>query len=107
MCGGNPILGCGFEHDGINATRPRSTRSKPHAPTADEVRATLERVSNQDPEFADAFTVLATTRMRKAELLGLQWDDVDIASGEVHISAAITDAGTCCIMLPATRSRLL
>lgn len=76
-----------------DATRPRSTRSKPHSPTADEVRATLKRVRGQDPEFADAVTVLASTGMRKAELLGLQWDDVDISSGEVHISAAITDAG--------------
>lgn len=76
-----------------DATRPRSTRSKPHSPTTDEVRATLKRVRSQDPEFADAVTVLASTGMRKAELLGLQWDDVDIASGEVHISAAITDAG--------------
>ncbi len=76
-----------------DATRPRSTRTKPHSPTSDEVRTTLERVRRRDPELADAVTVLASTGMRKAELLGLQWSDVDIDNGEVHISAAITDAG--------------
>lgn len=31
--------------------------------------------------------------MRKGELLAVRWADVDLASGEVHVSAAITDGG--------------
>ncbi len=76
-----------------DAVRPKSTRSKPFAPTADEVRAVLAAVRGRDEEFADAVTVLAGTGMRKAELLGLQWGDVDLRSGEIHVAAAITDAG--------------
>ena len=76
-----------------DATRPRSTRTKPVSPTANDVRVVLARVREQDPELADAVTVLASTGMRKAELLALQWADVDLANGEVHISAAITDGG--------------
>ena len=33
---------------------------------------------SSDPELADAVAVLASTGMRKAELLGLQWADVDL-----------------------------
>ncbi len=76
-----------------DATRPRSSRTKPYSPTGDEVRLILERVRANDPEFADAVTVLASTGMRKAELLGLQWADVDLQNAEVHVAAAITDAG--------------
>ena len=76
-----------------DATRPGSTRSKPFAPTVDEVRTVLAAVRDQDEEFADAVAVLAGTGMRKAELLGLQWADVDLNQDELHIAAAITDAG--------------
>ena len=81
-----------------DATRPKSNRSKPIAPTATEVRDVLERVRLVDEEFADAVTVLAGTGMRKAELLGLQWTDVDLDREELHVAAAITDAGRlCCV----------
>lgn len=76
-----------------DAERPRSARSKPYSPTADDVRVLLHRVTKIDPEMSDAVRVLASTGMRKAELLGLQWINVDLRNGEVHVSAAITDAG--------------
>ena len=76
-----------------DATRPRSARSKPHSPTGDDVRSTLAHVRLQDAEFADAVTVLASTGMRKGELLGLQWENFDAKNGEIHVEAAITDAG--------------
>jgi integrase len=76
-----------------DATRPKATRTKPFAPTVDEVRTLLNKVRDQDEEFADAVTVLAGTGMRKAELLGLQWADVDLDRDELHVAAAITDAG--------------
>lgn len=76
-----------------DATRPRSSRTKPHSPTAAEVRALLQRVRSIDEELADAVGVLASTGMRKSELLALQWADVDLRGAEVHIAAAITDGG--------------
>ena len=89
-----------------DAARPRSSRTKPYSPTGDEVRLILERVRTIDPEFADAVTVLASTGVRKAELLGLQWGDVDLQNAEVHVAAAITDAGPGCGILrkPTKRS---
>jgi integrase len=77
-----------------DATRPRSTRSKPHSPTAAEVRSTLDFVRSQDAEFADAVTVLVSTGMRKGELLGLQWENFDAGNAELHVESAITDAGS-------------
>jgi integrase len=76
-----------------DAARPRSTRSKPFAPTSEEVRALLAASRQRDPETADLVTVVASTGMRVGELLALRWVDVDLAAGELHVAAAITDGG--------------
>jgi len=76
-----------------DATRPRSARSKPFAPTAAEVRKLIEEASAADPEIGDAALILASTGMRKGELLGLWWEDVDVDRGEIHVAAAISDGG--------------
>jgi len=76
-----------------DAARPRSTRSKPFSPGADEVRKALARATKRDAEIADAVTVLVSTGMRRGELLALRWSDVDFKKDEVNVSAAITDGG--------------
>jgi integrase len=76
-----------------DATRPRTSRSKPFAPTADQVREVLARVQAADPEVGLAGIVFASTGMRRGELLGLQWADVDLARAEVHVAHAISDGG--------------
>lgn len=76
-----------------DAVRPKSTRKKPYAPLADDVRAALEVASDRDPEMADIAILLASTGIRTGELLGLQWADVDLDAEEIHVDAAITDGG--------------
>jgi integrase len=76
-----------------DATRPRTTRVKPYAPTGDEVRDLLKVASEADPETGDAATLLATTGMRRGELLALRWGDVDLQNDELHVAAAISDGG--------------
>jgi integrase len=76
-----------------DAARPRSTRTKPFAPSADELRAVLRSAARVDPEVADAATILGSTGMRKGEILGLRWSEIDLRSDEVHVGAAITDGG--------------
>jgi integrase len=76
-----------------DAVRPKSARKKPFAPLADDVRRVIETADSRDPSMADFAVVLASTGMRTGELLGLQWADVDLGVGEVHIAAAITDGG--------------
>lgn len=76
-----------------DATRPRTTRTKPFAPTGAEVRTVLAEAKPRDPEIADAGTVFASTGMRRGELLAVQWRDVALDRAEVHVAAAITDGG--------------
>jgi integrase len=76
-----------------DAVRPKSTRKKPYAPTAEDVRRVLDEAAERDAEMADIAIVLASTGMRKGELLGLQWADVNLEAGEIHVAAAITDGG--------------
>ena len=68
-----------------DAARPRLTRTKPFAPSAEEVRELLGRVRHVDPELADAMTVLASTGMRLGELLGLWWKDLSFLAAEVQV----------------------
>jgi integrase len=76
-----------------DAARPRQVRTKPYAPTAEDVRDLLAEVGERDPEMGDAATVLASTGMRKGELLALRWSDVFLDAHEINVSAAITDGG--------------
>ena len=76
-----------------DATRPRTSRTKPFAPTAEQVRDVLGRVKRADPEVGLAGVVFASTGMRRGELLGLQWSDVDLHDAELHVAHAITDGG--------------
>ena len=46
-----------------------------------------------DPEIADAVRVLATTGMRRGELLALRWRDIDLINNEIAVAAALVDAG--------------
>jgi integrase len=76
-----------------DANRPHTVRSKPFAPTAIEVRELLAAAAKRDAEVTDAAVVLASTGIRKGELLALRWTDVDMDAAEMHISAAISDGG--------------
>lgn len=76
-----------------DATRPRTSRTKPFAPTAEQVREVLARVKKADPEIGLAGVVFASTGMRRGELLGLQWSDVDLEAQEIHVAHAVSDGG--------------
>jgi integrase len=54
-----------------DVTRPRTHRPKPVAPSANELRAALTVGRQRDAEVGDAALLLASTGMRKGELLGL------------------------------------
>ena len=76
-----------------DAIRPKSTRKKPYSPSEEEVRSLLEEMRKVDPEMADFGTIVASTGVRLGEGLALQWNDVELPAGEMHVAAAITDAG--------------
>ncbi|MGH9026985.1 MAG: site-specific integrase [Acidimicrobiia bacterium] len=76
-----------------DAARPRTSRSKPFAPTGDEVSAVLAEAQRRDSEIGDAATILASTGMRRGEFLALRWADVNLDQAELHVAAAISDGG--------------
>jgi integrase len=55
--------------------------------TADELRRFLELVDSH--RFAPAFQLAAMTGMRRGEVLGLRWHDVDLDSGRLSIRQAV------------------
>jgi integrase len=67
----------------IEAIKERSDPPEIFQP--EELRAVL---SHADPELVPAITVCAFAGARTAELLRLEWEDVDLVSGYVHIAAA-------------------
>lgn len=58
-----------------------------------------------DPYWQDVFIFMFGTGVREGELFALQWSDVDLGSGKVHISKTITSktkAGRWAITTPKT-----
>jgi integrase len=80
-------------HPSRDAERPRTTRTKPFAPTEHEVRRLLAVVGERDVEVGDAAILLASTGVRKGELRAIRWADVDFGASELHVAAAISDGG--------------
>ena len=76
-----------------DAQRPKSTRSKPYSPTVADLRVALATADELDPEMADIARLLASTGMRRGELLALRWKDVNFKGREVSVHAAIVDGG--------------
>lgn len=66
------------------AKAPRQGRSKKFSTwTADEVRRFLDHVAGT--EFEALYTVLATAAVRRSEVLGLRWCDLDLDRAEMAI----------------------
>lgn len=65
---------------------------------------TLIRAARQDPNAGALIVLAATTGMRKSEVLGLRWRDVDVARGEVHLATVLERrGGTVSFAQPKTR----
>lgn len=75
------------------AEPPRSSSPEMTVWTEAEVEAFLSQAA-KDP-YEPVWSLLATTGMRRGEVLGLRWGDVDLERGEVHVRRALvrTDDG--------------
>jgi integrase len=72
--------------DAVKAPRPTSEEMRPLS--AEEVRKLLEAAHG---DRLEALYVLAvTTGMRRGELLGLKWSDIDLKNGRLSIRRALT-----------------
>jgi len=81
----NPCLG--VELPKYPARPPESLRD---SPTPDELRAILHTAALEDPEFFPFLRTAAATGMRRGELLGLQWADVDFERLVISIRRNVT-----------------
>jgi integrase len=70
---------------------PPSRRVKSHeVPTPDVVRVLISKAEERrQPVFAAAIAIAATTGLRRGELAGLQWTDIDLESGRLYVRRSI------------------
>ena len=73
------------------ATLPRAENVRQVPPTPAEVAAIIGAVDS--PRVALAFKIAATTGVRRGQLVGLRWCDIDFATRRVTFSRNIVDKG--------------
>lgn len=71
--------------------------------TADELAAFLEHVSG-DRLFA-AYVLLATTGMRRGEVFGLRWRDVDLSTRRASVTQTVTTVNDKLVLGPTKTNR--
>lgn len=76
-----------------SADPPKQTARRREMKTwrADELRSFLE--SARDNRLYPAWLVLSTTGMRRGELLGLRWQDVELEAGRLSIRQSLVASG--------------
>jgi integrase len=73
---------------------PSSRSHKRKSWTSEEARQFLESArADSDPLYA-AYVLVLTLGLRKGEVLGLGWDDVDLAAGELAVDWQLQRVGT-------------
>lgn len=77
------------------ARRPKVVKHEATVPPIDQIYAA---VAAADPAMAALIRVAIATGARRDELVGLQWGDVDLDAGTVHMRRAI-------VVIGAARSR--
>jgi integrase len=70
---------------------PRRADSEMPTWSAAEVRAFLDSVAPH--RLAAMWTLLCTTGMRRGEVLGLRWDDMDLTTGRIAVRRALVEIG--------------
>ena len=67
------------------AKKPRLPAPEPDPPSAEEAARILAAAWEQDDDWGTFVWLTLVTGMRRAELLALRWDDIDLANGIVDI----------------------
>lgn len=77
-----------------NATPPSVTTKKFNVPSPERVHALIDLAGqSRVPEWANVITVAALTGMRRGELCGLQWSDVDWDTHTITVRRSIWQVG--------------
>jgi integrase len=73
----------------VNATLPRLTRSELTPPLPSTTRLLLRAATERDPALGTLLLLAASTAMRRGELCGLKWGDIDLDSGRITVTRSI------------------
>jgi integrase len=73
-----------------NASPPAVRTVEATAPSPEEVRRLISAVEESNPDLAVFLFMAATTGMRRGELCGLQWGDVDFDRLDVLVRRAVS-----------------
>lgn len=71
-----------------HASPPRVERPQMRVWSVEQLRTFLEAVG--EDRWAAGWYLLASTGMRRGELVGLRWDDIDLERGRVTVQRAVT-----------------
>jgi len=72
------------------ASAPAQARSQARSITPDHLQRLIAAAEPDDPLLAVAVALAALTGCRRSELCALRWSDVDLATGNMHVSRAYT-----------------
>lgn len=75
----------------VRATPPSSRVPEVKVPTVEEVRLLLEEARRINPDLYSLLHVAATTGLRRGELGGLRWTDIDFESSTLTVRRAASD----------------
>jgi integrase len=70
-------------------TPPKLVRKELKPLDAGQARRLLTTARETQPKFYALYALAVTTGMRQGELLGLQWDDVDLATGTLQVRRSV------------------
>ena len=82
---------------------PKAAEIRP--PSVEEVRRLIEAAEKEHASLGTALALLALTGMRRAELCGLQWGDVDLDGGTIEVRRSVSrgiEPGTLVLTTPKT-----
>jgi integrase len=75
------------------ARRPRIPAPRPTPPSADQAARIIAAAWDADEEWGTLVWLAMVTGLRRAELLGLRWSDVDLATGTLTVARNVVVLG--------------
>ncbi len=79
-----------IEHNvAVSATKPRMARSTIKPPSMGRVHELLTESDRYHPSFGVLVRVAIATGMRRGELCGLRWCDVELSRRQLHVTQAV------------------
>jgi integrase len=77
----------------VSARAPKPRPPKIRAWTVGQVKMFLAHAGQAEPHLACAFQVAAWRGLRRGELAGLRWSDLDTGRGKLHVRRNVTETG--------------